>query len=267
MTKLNIYTLNPTTEKELYLPLITKEFEEEFPNFKLAPVLESFSVLKKLGDHVSRLEAPLQREFVEVVTWLLRRGMLIQIHTYIYLMFPESVSQKVDPEPSPRHSQKPQLSFPPIHDSGGGSENGAVAASADDTQRSPSPGIPESASSEDLSEVSGDHSGSVNDEGLAESTEGRNDLSHSLKKSRSGPLPPKADGSGSTTGHRNSYSGRSSPPPRYEYSPNQLSDAQSKFLKQFNDRSSSYKLFMRIFPYFNGKFHLEEIMWRENIAR
>jgi hypothetical protein len=71
-----------------------------FTNFRLDEILERFSSPKSLGtnfkptfsnfqgEHVETLLGSLQRDFVEVVVWLLQRDMLVQLHTYIYLIIP-----------------------------------------------------------------------------------------------------------------------------------------------------------------------------------
>jgi hypothetical protein len=49
----------------------------------------SFSVPKKLGEHVLSLAPPLQKEFVEVVIWLLRHDLIIQLHTFVFFVVPD----------------------------------------------------------------------------------------------------------------------------------------------------------------------------------
>lgn len=50
----------------------------------------SFSIPKKLGEHVLSLAPSLQKEFVEVVIWLLRHDLIIQLHTFVFFVIPES---------------------------------------------------------------------------------------------------------------------------------------------------------------------------------
>jgi len=33
------------------------------------------------------------------------------------------------------------------------------------------------------------------------------------------------------------------------------------------ERGPNFKLFLRVLPYFRGKIHMEEIMWRETVTR
>jgi hypothetical protein len=86
LTKLNTYTLNPNTTDHFYQHVMAAEFHREFPRFPLHATLELFSAPKKLGDHIQRHHTSLHREFVNIVIWLLRRDLLIQLHTYIYLI-------------------------------------------------------------------------------------------------------------------------------------------------------------------------------------
>lgn len=51
--------------------------------------MNSFAANKTLGQLVHPLASSLQREFVEVVVWLLRQDLLIQIHTFVFLLIPD----------------------------------------------------------------------------------------------------------------------------------------------------------------------------------
>ena len=50
--------------------------------------------------------------------------------------------------------------------------------------------------------------------------------------------------------------------------PTQLTMSEELQLRTLYDESSeSFLLFRRLVPYFRGRHHIEEIMWRENISR
>eukprot|EP01132_Coremiostelium_polycephalum_P009228 gene9228-11306_t len=49
--------------------------------------------------------------------------------------------------------------------------------------------------------------------------------------------------------------------------PSHLSHHENAFFENIDDGTKSYQLFKRLSPYFRGRHHLEEIMWRENISR
>jgi hypothetical protein len=62
--------------------VLDQEFSSSFQAFKFEEILDRFSSPKTLGEHVELLTAPLQRDIVEIVIWLLQRNLIIQLHTY-----------------------------------------------------------------------------------------------------------------------------------------------------------------------------------------
>jgi hypothetical protein len=90
LTKTNVYVLNPDPKcANFYFDWLTTTFQKAFPAFRLAEVLAGFAANKTLGQLVHPLASSLQREFVEVVVWLLRQDLLIQIHTFVFLLIPD----------------------------------------------------------------------------------------------------------------------------------------------------------------------------------
>eukprot|EP01118_Nematostelium_gracile_P001379 TRINITY_DN11411_c0_g1_i2.p1 TRINITY_DN11411_c0_g1~~TRINITY_DN11411_c0_g1_i2.p1 ORF type:complete len:472 (-),score=71.77 TRINITY_DN11411_c0_g1_i2:3-1418(-) len=160
LTKTNIYVINPnppiSSKPDIYF-MLGKQFSLIFPSFKLVEILERFSYPKTLGEHVDLLISSLQRDFVEVVVWLLQRNLLVQLHTYFLLMIPESEEGEDD--------------FTETEDTG------------------------------------------------------------------------------------------------YPASPTPLRAHEIAYLDSFLDRGPQFLLFQRLCPYFRGRHHAEEIMWRENVSR
>lgn len=39
------------------------------------------------------------------------------------------------------------------------------------------------------------------------------------------------------------------------------------YLQRLSERGPTFQLFLKLCPFFRGKHHIEEIMWRENITR
>lgn len=66
---------------------ISQEFAETFENASYHYVLSLFSEAKSLSEH---LDPKIPREkysiFINMVIWLLQRNVLVQIHTYVFLM-------------------------------------------------------------------------------------------------------------------------------------------------------------------------------------
>lgn len=97
LAKTNVYVLNPNPKcSDFYFPFIGQKFSRVFPAFRLPEVLESFSVPKKLGEHVLSLSPTLQKEFVEVVIWLLRHDFLMELHTFVFFVTPDEAELQQD---------------------------------------------------------------------------------------------------------------------------------------------------------------------------
>ncbi|VDO04967.1 unnamed protein product [Rodentolepis nana] len=91
----NAYTLAPLSHYWLQ-PKVIVQFAAQFPKLNFAEVLASFSDYYTLGERFSG-ESPAKfwsklssTECADLVAWLLRRRLIIQLHTYILPLFPRS---------------------------------------------------------------------------------------------------------------------------------------------------------------------------------
>ncbi|GAM17101.1 hypothetical protein SAMD00019534_002760, partial [Acytostelium subglobosum LB1] len=87
LTKNNVYILTPISgeQKINYLELGNK-FTQAFPDFMLQDILLRFSVARPLAEHISKFHQSYHVMFLSVVCWLLEKGLITQLHTYIHLM-------------------------------------------------------------------------------------------------------------------------------------------------------------------------------------
>ncbi|XP_066974463.1 GATOR1 complex protein NPRL3 isoform X2 [Macrobrachium rosenbergii] len=84
----NVYVLAPNAPTAINSPL-TERFSEQFPGSSLHRALAEFSLPSSLSDKCHPMNfAQHQQEQVQQVLWLLRHGLLQQLHTYIYLAPP-----------------------------------------------------------------------------------------------------------------------------------------------------------------------------------
>lgn len=86
----NVYMLHPSTPTGKNSELFT-EFEEEFPGHSLLEVLSKFS----LGVSLSQLKNPMENidkhnQLVQMVLWMLKKRLLLQQHTYVFMLAPGS---------------------------------------------------------------------------------------------------------------------------------------------------------------------------------
>ncbi|XP_068218256.1 GATOR1 complex protein NPRL3 isoform X1 [Palaemon carinicauda] len=84
----NVYVLAPNAPTAISSQL-TERFSEQFPGSSLHRVLADFSLPSSLSDKCHPMKfSQHQQDQVQQVLWLLRHGLLQQLHTYIYLAPP-----------------------------------------------------------------------------------------------------------------------------------------------------------------------------------
>lgn len=95
----NVYVVAPNSSVNVSSPLV-EEFTSRFPRMSLHNVLSEFSLPAPLSEHNNPLGLPQQQaEQVQMVVWMLQRRLLIQLHTYVFLVptaqFEQSSGQRV----------------------------------------------------------------------------------------------------------------------------------------------------------------------------
>ncbi|KAG7158618.1 GATOR complex protein NPRL3-like [Homarus americanus] len=86
----NVYVLSPNAPTIINSHL-AESFGEQFPGSSLHAVMADFSLPTSLSDKCHPITSPhQQQEQVQQVLWLLKHGLLQQLHTYIYLAPPMS---------------------------------------------------------------------------------------------------------------------------------------------------------------------------------
>ncbi|KAI8512153.1 Nitrogen permease regulator-like 3 [Branchiostoma belcheri] len=85
----NVYTLSPNAKTSVN-SLLCEKFLEQFPGVCLPAIMADFSLPLPLGEHRNPLGLPQQQaQLVQMVVWMLQHRLLVQLHTYIYLMSTE----------------------------------------------------------------------------------------------------------------------------------------------------------------------------------
>ncbi|XP_027228849.1 GATOR1 complex protein NPRL3 [Penaeus vannamei] len=88
----NVYVLSPNAPTVINSQL-AERFSEQFPGSSLHAVLAEFSFPISLSDKCHPMTYPhQQQEQVQQVLWLLKHGLLQQLHTYVYLAPPPTSS-------------------------------------------------------------------------------------------------------------------------------------------------------------------------------
>ncbi|XP_033120181.1 GATOR complex protein NPRL3-like [Anneissia japonica] len=115
----NIYILSPQTPTLLSNLQLLEDFNSKFPQFSQFPltenaarhaalisVLSEFSLPTPLSDHTTILDHDLQKgDLVKLVVWLLKRRLLVQRHTYTFIV-PMDQDEEEDKKPG-RYLGKP----------------------------------------------------------------------------------------------------------------------------------------------------------------
>lgn len=82
----NVYVVAPNSSINISSSLV-KEFTLRFPGMSLHNVLSEFSLPAPLSEHSNPLGLPQQQEKqVQMVVWMLQQRLLIQLHTYVFLV-------------------------------------------------------------------------------------------------------------------------------------------------------------------------------------
>ncbi|KAJ7340234.1 Nitrogen permease regulator-like 3 [Desmophyllum pertusum] len=82
----NVYVVAPNSSTSISSPLV-EEFTSRFLRMSLHNVLSKFSLPAPLSGHKDPLGLPQQQaEQVQMVVWMLQRRLLIQLHTYVFLV-------------------------------------------------------------------------------------------------------------------------------------------------------------------------------------
>ena len=256
MCESNVYVLAPGAP--VTSPDLAAEFARNFPGISLAQTLADFSLPMPLGERLNPFLASTQSQIqlVQLVCWLLRQRLLIQLHTYVYLSI--NVDGGVG-ENGARLSELGdddgvfRLNFQQFdNDDDDATVSDSFSESTNDDFRagiSPLPTIPPVAEQEILDLVN--HTSYP--PGYSTEFQMRD------KRRREASGDTDRDGGDHDESNHDAmdrYKGTSS---EFKASIKQLVKAQVS--------EQDMKLFSRLSKYFNGEYHLEEIMYRENIRR
>ena len=181
LAKNNVYAIHPNADLSPQ-STFALEFQHRFSPMTIHEALHQLSSrLANIGEHLRGMNSERQVQFLHILTWLLRRDFLLQIHIYIYLVL-------------------------------------------DDTQL-----LPGGSMRHHRSKARGQ---SAHRRGSAMMPDG---------------IMPQSPPIGPGRMHLQQY--------------------ERAYLEQIDNNTPVFNLFKRLCPYFHGKHHIEEIMWREKVSR
>ncbi len=200
--------------------------------------------------------AYIQSQLVELVTWMLQRRLLIQLHTYLYMATYldvgtgsdqplDQINVNVDPDISLNLNIRP-FDFPEEDD-----------ATVSDT----------------FSETMGEElalPSPLSNPQPQESNEGEKSVDSNDKEEAS-PKSSKSDSQKDRAVQNNNNEEMIEPLDKFKSSLPELNNETVKRALGLVNKSSislqDIKMFSKLAKYFNGEFHVEEIMYRENVRR
>ncbi|CAI9729517.1 Hypothetical predicted protein [Octopus vulgaris] len=223
----NMYVLSPHTNPISNVHLV-ELFERDFPNESLPVVLSKYSLPIRMNEYRDALDtSQKQSQKCKLVVWMLQHQILIQLHTYIFLSVPTQKSKK-------KKLTDSLLSSTPLSQC-------LLGRSIPDVTIDENCVLERTQSSSDIASVNSDESVNL---GIPHST------SSQLSKSPSLDILHLEDST------RDSLLKILTPE---EY------DAVARLPAARN--ADDLKLFSKLCCYFNGKHHLEEIMYYEDLRR
>lgn len=226
---------------------------DSFPGLSLVQTLGDFSLPMPIGERVNPMlgGSYLQAQVVQLVCWLLKNHLLIQLHTYIYMMTYLD-GQGVEDSLTNGH-------FTQYWDVDGAMSIRPYEHDEEDDDVTVS---------DSYSETTGDE---VPASPISE-RDGRNSLSTLLDNEvlLTGDVvinvtPTPTNGSVAEP----SESGSAIPADKFKVTLSELNDAVKRAVAAIKTPVSiqDIKMFSRLSKYFTGEYHLEEIMYMENVRR
>ncbi len=204
---------------------LDQSFAHTFPNFRLPEVLQDFSSPLPLVNHAHKLSANKQKDFLNVVVWLLRHDLITELNTYLYLNLPRMDDTGINSFPSSK-----------------GQENG----NNNETHlRDNSP----SAQAKAKNSPNGQDNKLVNDddddEGDIDLEENNGYMKVQIKNNTIGNLKVHDDISSSSSSNGTGETDTISQSSIYPSMPQPLKPFELAYLERLNDGGMSYKLFIR----------------------
>ncbi|KAF9319763.1 Nitrogen permease regulator 3 [Podila horticola] len=257
----NVYVVAP--QAGINESLVT-EFSQHFPTLSLPTVLHELSTPKAYKAHIpgAGKDKEVQTLYLEMLTYLLRKDLVVQLHTYILILVPEYIKIGCSIETyehmmseensgaltptleSPVNSgplMPPSNSVYPEKTTGGqaGSAKSADFTHSRQQQQQNQPTLP--------SQTYRYHNRSSTGPGQTGA------MSSSLKSNMSAPFK---------------LSGKRQDASSILPNPGQASEVEREWITRMceNQPQSVHRLFMRLIHYVDGQHHVEEILFREQIV-
>ena len=247
LAKANIYVLHHGCNIHINSSLF-HDFNHSFPSYSLRDILYMFSSPLPLSEHLSHFLAFAQLEIIEILCWLLKRDCVMQLFQFIYLI-----------------DSPPSAPVPPT------SNNIAPLSNSSIISTPSSPSLIPSAPGKSNGSPATFHGL----EGPRRATSILSPALNGASEVRDSGMPTFKLTPASSFGALNTLSSSDNNPLRKASSSGNISSMRRKAISEnIHGLNNSYEsslqlfnLFKKLLPYFDGKHHMQEIMWAENVTR
>ncbi|KAF9306765.1 Nitrogen permease regulator 3 [Mortierella antarctica] len=260
----NVYVVAP--QAGISESLVT-EFSQHFPTLSLPTVLHELSTPKAYKAHIpgAGKDKEVQTLYLEMLTYLLRKDLVVQLHTYILILVPEYIKIGCSIETYEHMMSE---------------ENSGALTPTLESPINNGPLMPPSNSVYPEKTTLGGQAGS------AKSADFTHSRQQQQQQQNQPTLPSQtyryhnrsSTGPGQTSAMSSSLKSNMSAPfklsgKRQDASsilpnPGQASEVEREWITRMceNQPQSVHRLFMRLIHYFDGQHHVEEILFREQIV-
>ncbi|KAF1323123.1 Nitrogen permease regulator 3-like protein, partial [Globisporangium splendens] len=230
ITLRNIYQVNPQANLRSQ-SVLALAFRRKFPPHELSEVLSTFSGSRSISEYMKSLSTPKAKtEYIHMLIWLLQQNFITQLHRYVYFMIPSEGDHAADAMgPEGGNSYDENHSFGSNNHSSHSRNNTSFLG---------------------LTNALSDPQQQLENFSLQS-------FISSARSTAAKPKPPPEKSTVMTT--TTTVTGASNP--------FALTDQERDYLDKIATTNPVYTLFKRLCVYFHGQYHLEEIMWRENVSR
>ncbi|KAG0035109.1 Nitrogen permease regulator-like 3 [Podila clonocystis] len=257
----NVYVVAPQAGINEFL---VTEFSQHFPTLSLPTVLHELSTPKAYKAHIpgAGKDKEVQTLYLEMLTYLLRKDLVVQLHTYILILVPEHIKIGCSIETYEHMMSE---------------ENSGALTPTLESPINNGPLMPPSTSVYPEKTTLGGQAGSAKSADFTHSRQQQQQHQPTLPSQTYRYHNRSSTGPGQTTMSSSLKSNMSAPfklsGKRQDASsilpnPGQASEVEREWITRMceNQPQSVHRLFMRLIHYFDGQHHVEEILFREQIV-
>ncbi|KAF9413192.1 Nitrogen permease regulator 3 [Podila epigama] len=263
----NVYVVAPQAEIN---ESVVAEFSQHFPSLSLPSILHELSTPKAFKAHIpgAGKDKEVQTLYLEMLTHLLRKDLIVQLHTYILILVPEYIKIGCSLETYEHMmSEENSGALTPTLESP--VTNSPLLPPSNMISSSSAIGHVGSAKSADFVQPR-QHQQQQQQQALQNQSAMPSQTYRYHNRSSTGPGQPSGMSSSVKSNMSGPFklSGKRQDASSILPNPGQASETEREWIMRMceNQPQSVHRLFMRLIQYFDGQHHVEEILFREQIV-